>query len=237
MKGFRIFLAVLVLASVAPGCTKQGSQRVTDPVPRAEPGLSEMKEARWITGAEEIREVAARAAKSPIMLRAIQDGASDPRLGLLRNGIVAAVGMAQDGSAVRFTVLPYQYNDDTNHAVYFALLERNGSSRVESFELIRNRRPGPLEQGFEPVNSGEHGLWMRSGPTYVQSATGVVRRAPERFNFAKFGTCFIPLADRMLGLVNESCHSMGDFPGCTSIGSSVAIAGAALYCAYVAWNS
>jgi hypothetical protein len=201
------------------------------------PAPSDIKDARWITGDEELREATARAAKSPIMQRAVLDGASDPRLGFLRSGVVGAVGTAQDGTRIRFTLLPYQYNDDGNHAVYFALVEVGGASHVESFELIRNRRPGPEEPGFEGVNSGEHGLWMRPGPTYVQSSAGIVRRAPEKFNFAKFGACFIPLADRMLGAVRDGCHSMGDFPGCVTIGSTAVIAGAAIYCAYMAWNS
>jgi len=237
MNGLRIFLVVSTLTTVvASGCTKQGAQRVTDPVPRPRPGLSDMKEGRWVTGDEELREATARAAKSPIMQRAVQEGATDPRLGLLPSGVVGAIGTTQDGSHVRFTLLPYQYGDDSNHAVYFALLEVNGAARLESFDLIRNRRPGPTEEGFERVNSGEHGLWMRPGPTYVTTSSGVVRRATERFNFARFGACFIPLADHLLGMVHESCHNMGDFPGCTTIGSTAVIAGAALYCAYIAWN-
>jgi hypothetical protein len=169
-----------------------------------------------------------------MMQRAVQEGASDPRLALHRSGIVGAIGTARDESRVRFTLLPYQYSDDANHAVYFVLVEGSGSAHVESFELIRNRRPGPGEDGFEQVNSGAHGLWMRPGPTYIASATGAVHRAPERFNFAKFGTCFLPLADRLLGAVREGCRSMGDFPGCVTIGSTAVIAGAGIYCAYVA---
>ena len=235
MNGLRILLVVSTLTTVvASGCTKQGAQRVTDPVPRSRPGLSDIKEGRWITGDEELREVTARAAKSPIMQRAVQEGAADPRLGLLRSGVVGAIGTTQDGSHVRFTLLPYQYSDDVNHAVYFALLEVNGVAHVESFDLIRNRRP--TEEGFERVNSGEHGLWMRPGPTYVATSSGIARRAPERFNFARFGACFIPLADHLLGMVHEGCHDMGDFPGCISFGSTAAVLGAALYCAYVSWN-
>ena len=227
-------LVVSALAIAAFGCTKQGAQRVTDPSPGARPGI--VKEARWITSQDEIRDATARASKSPLMLRAVQDGASDPGLALLRGGVVGAIGTMQDGTPVRFTVLPYQYSDDLNHAAYFALVEVNGVPRVESFELIRNRRPSLSESGFERVNSGEHGLWMKQGPTYVQSKTGIVLRAPERFNLAKFGLCFIPLADHLLGEVNEGCHSMGDFPGCVSIGSTAAILGAAIYCAVSSWN-
>jgi len=234
MNGLRIFPIAAVLAVVTSGCTKPGAQRVTDPGPQAKPSLSEIKEARWITEDGELREAAGRAAKSPVMQRAVQEGASDPRLGFHRSGVVGAVGTTGDGSNVRFTVLPYQFNDDLDHAVYFALLETDGANRVESFELIRNRRPGPLEEGFVQVNSGEHGLWMRPGPIYIPSGTGIVRRAPERFNVAKFGTCFIPLADRLLGSVREGCRSMGDFPGCVTVGSTAVIVGAAVYCAYVA---
>ncbi len=151
-------------------------------------------------------------------------------------GVVGAAGVSKGGDQVRITLLPYQYSDDMHRAVYFALIEVNGVARVESFELMRNERPDPASTDFERVNDGEHGLWIRSGPTYVQAATGIVRRAPERFNWAKFGTCFIPLADRLLGQVGEACHSMGDFPGCVSVGSGAALLGAALYCAYVSWN-
>jgi hypothetical protein len=232
MKSLRMVLAVLVLMLAWSGCTKQDSHRVTDPVPR--PNSPEIKEGRWITAGEETRDATARAAKSPLMVRAVQENGADPRLGFVRESVVGAIGTASDGSAVRFTILPYQFNDDLDHATYFALVEAKGTSHVETFELIRNRRP--TEEGFERVNSGEHGVWMRSGPTYTTSPSGIVRRAPERFNFAKFGACFVPLADRLLGAVHETCHSMGDFPGCTTFGSAGAIAGAALYCAWASWN-
>src|SRR6267142_4324900 len=101
--------------------------------------------------------------------------------------------------------------------------------------MIRNERPGPDEADFERVNSGEHGLWMRSGPTYVQTVAGVTRRAPEKFNFQKFAWCFMPLADRSLGAVHDVCDKMGNFPGCITYGSGIALAAAAIYCAYVAW--
>jgi hypothetical protein len=236
MKRFKKFLIVSAVAFLASGCTKQGAQRVTDPGPGARPEFPDVKEARWITAQEEIRDATARASKSPLMLRAVQDGASDPALGLLRSGILGAIGTMQDGASVRFTLLPYQFSDDPTHAVYFALVEVNGVSRVESFELIRNRRPSEAESGFDRVNSGEHGLWMKPGPTYVQGKTGIELRAPERFNFAKFGACFIPVADRLLSGVHDGCASMGDFPGCVSIGSTAAVLGAAVYCAFMAWN-
>ena len=242
MKRFRILLAAVALASltafalVMPGCTRQGSRRVTDPGSRPDAGLAEFSNARWITAPDEVREETARAARSPLVARAVLEQASDPRLALLRSGVMGAAGVAKDGSQVRITLLPYQYSDNQNRAVYLALIEVNGVPHVDSFELIRNGRPGPNETDFERVNSGEHGLWIRGGPTYTQASTGVVRRGPERFNFAKFGACFIPLADRLLGEVHEGCHSMGDFPGCVSIGSSAAILGAALYCAYASWN-
>jgi hypothetical protein len=236
MKVFKICLAVFLLAAASSGCTKQGSQRVTDPTPIPRPGMPQIREGRWITVESEIREVAARAAKSPLMERAIAEGVDDPRLSLLRSGIVGAVGTGEDGTTVRFTVLPYQYSDDITHARYFALVERGGASRVESFELIRNRHPHPDEVGFEQVNGGEHGLWMKIGPSYAQSAAGVVHRSPEKFNVAKFGTCFIMASDRGLGMVRDACHSMGDFPGCVTVGSGAVLAGAALGCAWVAWN-
>jgi len=242
MKRFRVLLAAVALASltafalVMPGCTKQGSRRVTDPESRPVAGLGEFKDARWITAPDELREETARAARNPLMARAVQDQASDPRLALLRSGVIGAAGIAKDGSQVRITLLPYQYSDDLNRAVYFALLEVNGVPHVESFELIRNEKPSAAETDFERVNGGEHGLWIRSGPTYIQAANGIARRGPERFNWAKFGTCFIPTADRFLGEVHEACNGMGNFPGCVTAGSGAALLGAALYCASVAWN-
>jgi len=234
LTNFLVVVSAVVL--MASGCTKQSAQRVTDPDPGARPGVPDVKEARWITARDELNFATAQASKSPLVLRAVQDGASDPALALLRSGVVGAIGTMQDGTPVQLTLLPYQYSDDMNHAVYFALVEVNGVPRVESFELIRNRRPSLAETGFERVNSGENGLWMKPGPTYVQGKTGVVLRAPERFNIAKFGACFIPLADHLLSQVHNSCAAMGDFPGCTSIGSTGAILGAAVYCAFAAWK-
>ena len=239
MKRLRNYLVVSALtvsafAIVSSGCTKQGAERVTGPAPL--PGRSDIREARWITLPEELRGAMVRAAKSPLMASAINDEASDPRLGLLRSGVIAAVGTTNGGDQVQVILLPYQYADDQDHARYFALYDVNGQSRVESFDLIRNRRPGPGEEGFMRVNSGAHGLWMRSGWTYTQTSAGVAHQAPERFNFAKFGGCFIATSEMALGAVREGCHSMGDFPGCVAVGSTAALAGAAVYCAWMAWN-
>jgi len=241
MNGFRITLTAVTLCSLTvaltvSGCSKEGARRVAGPARPPGPVPMEFRDARWITAEDELREVTARAGKSPLMAQAVSDLASDPRLSLLKSGIVSAVGTAPDGRVVRFTIFPYQYGNDVNRAVYFVLLERAGETRVESFDLLRNRKPGPGEQGFTPVNRGEHGLWMRSGGTYVQAQDGSVQRAPERFNWAKFAACFIPLADSVLGAVDSGCNSMGNFPGCRAVGSSAGLLGAALYCAFASWN-
>lgn len=243
MKRFRVVLAAVALAAltafalVTPGCSKQGVQRVAGPSQRPDPGLTDFTDARWLTAPDELRQEEARAARSPLMAQAVRDQASDPNLSLLLSGVMGAVGTAKNGNQVRVTLLPYQYGNDPNHAVYFAILEVNGVQHVESFELIRDRKPTVDEAGFERVNEGDHGIWMRGGPIYVQASNGgVIRRAPERFNWARFGGCFVPLADRLLGEVQDTCHSMGDFPGCVSVGSSAALLGAGLYCAAQAWN-
>ncbi len=243
MKRFRIILAVVALAAltafalVTPGCSKQDAQRLAGPSPRPDPGLTDFMDARWITAPDELRQEEARAARSPLVAQAVQEQASDPNLSLLLSGVMGAVGTAKNGNQVRVTLLPYQYSNDSDHAVYFAILEVNGVAHVESFELIRNQKPAADETGFLRVNDGAHGIWMRGGPTYVQASSGgVIRRAPERFNWARFAGCFVPLADRLLGAVNEGCHNMGDFPGCVSGGSAAALLGAGLYCAIQAWN-
>jgi hypothetical protein len=241
MKRFTVFLAVSAVAITAlvvvtPGCSKQGVQRVAAPAPGADPSLMQFESARWITAESELRAATARAAKSPLMTQAVSEQASDPSLALLQSGVMGAAGVAKNGNQVQITLLPYQYLNDANHAVYFAMIEVNGVAHVESFELMRNEKPSPTEIGFERVNDGDRGLWIREGPTYVQASNGVVHRAPEKFNWARFGTCFVPLADRLLGGVEDGCHSMGDFPGCIAVGSSAALLGAALYCAFQAWN-
>jgi len=239
MKRFKIaafvVLASLTVASalVISGCGQERTKRVTAPRTLR---IEDFPDAHWITSPEELRQVAAGAAKSPLMARAILEQASDPRLSLLTSGVISAVGTAPDGSVVRMTLLPYQYADDPDHAVYFALLESKGKTRVESFEMFQKRRPTASESDFERVNGGEHGLWMRSGPVYAETPTGIARLAPEKFNWQKFAWCFLPLADKLLGAVEEGCGSMGNFPGCVAIGSTAAIAGAAVYCAFVSWN-
>ena len=240
MKRFRILPAAVAIASLAiapalviSGCGKELVKRVTAPRTLS---VEDFKDAHWITSPEELRQAAAGAAKSPLMARAVLEQASDPRLSLLSSGVVSAIGTAPDGGVVRMTLLPYQYADDPDHAVYFALLESKGKTRVESFEMFQHRKPTPSESDFERVNGGEHGIWMRSGPVYVQAASGIARMAPEKFNWQKFAWCFMPLADKLLGAVEEGCGSMGNFPGCISVGSTAAIAGAAVYCAFVSWN-
>lgn len=241
MKRFTLFLAVpalaiAVLVAVTPGCSKQGVQRVAGPATGPDPSLTEFESTRWITAESELRAAQARAAKSPVMTRAVLDQASDPRLSLLQSGILGAAGIMKNGNQVQVTLLPYQYLDDANHAVYFVMIEVNGVAHVESFELMRHEKPAATETGFERVNDGDRGLWIREGPTYVQAQDGVVRRAPERFNWARFGTCFVPLADRLVGAVEDGCHSMGDFPGCVAVGTGAALLGAAVYCGFAAWN-
>jgi hypothetical protein len=239
MKRFTLFLVVPALAIAAlvvtPGCSKQGVQRVAAPAQGPDPSI-EFESSRWITAESELRAAAARAAKSPVMTQAVQEQASDPRLSLLQSGIMGAAGVMKNGSQVQVTLLPYQYLDDANHAVYFVMIEVNGEAHVQSFELMRHEKPAASETGFERVNDGDRGLWLREGAMYVPAQNGVVRRAPEKFNFARFGACFIPLADRLVGGVEEGCHSMGDFPGCVAVGTSAAVLGAALYCGFAAWN-
>jgi hypothetical protein len=65
----------------------------------------------------------------------------------------------------------------------------------------------------------------------------VARRAPEKFNFQKFAWCFMPLADRALGAAHDVCDKMGNFPGCITYGSGIAMAAAAIYCAWAAYSS
>jgi|GEM_PF-2470629 len=240
MKRFTQFLVVPALAiaaliAVTPGCSKQGVQRVAAPATGLDPS-TEFESSRWITAEDELKAATARAAKSPVMAQAVVDQASDPRLSLLKSGVMAAAGITKNGDQVQVTLFPYQYLDQANRAVYFVMIEVNGAARVQSFELMRNEKPGAAEIGFERVNDGDRGLWLREGPTYLQAQSGVVRRAPEKFNWARFATCFIPLADRLVGGVEDGCHSMGDFPGCVAIGTGAALLGAGLYCGFAAWN-
>lgn len=237
MKSLRILPTVaavsLAAALVISGCGEQRAKRVAAPTTLS---VEDFKDAHWLTSPEELRQATAGAAKSPLMARAVLDQASDPRLSLLASGVISALGTAPDGSVVRMTLLPYQYSDDPDHAMYFALLESRGKTRVESFEMFRNRKPTPSESGFERVNGGDHGIWLRNGPVYVQTQSGVARMAPEKFNWQKFAWCFMPLADKLVGAVEDGCGSMGNFPGCVSVGSGMALAGAAIYCAFVSWN-
>jgi hypothetical protein len=238
MKSFKILptaaVAVAIAALVISGCGKERARRITAPTTTLR--VEDFKDARWITSPEELRQATAGAAKSPLMARAVLDQASDPRLSLLAGGVISALGTAPDGSVVRMTLLPYQYSDDPDHAMYFALLDSGGKTRVESFEMFRNRKPTPSEAEFERVNGGDHGLWLRNGPVYVQTPSGIARMAPEKFNWQKFAWCFMPLADKLIGAVEDGCGSMGNFPGCVSMGSGMALAGAAIYCAFVSWN-
>jgi len=127
MQRIRIFpAAVLALvavlsALVISGCGQQDrTKRVVAPRTLS---VEDFKDAHWITNPEELRQATSGAAKSPLMARAILDQASDPRLSLLTSGVISAEGTAPDGSLVRVTLLPYQYSDDPDHAVYFALLQ------------------------------------------------------------------------------------------------------------------
>ncbi|HZI89362.1 MAG TPA: hypothetical protein VFD83_02805 [Candidatus Polarisedimenticolia bacterium] len=237
MKRFKVLLAVVVLAApaalVMSGCSKEPAKRVLAPRTIR---LQEVRDARFIEEDAERRDVTERAARSPLVARAIGDQIHDSRLAFVPSGVVAAVGTADDGSAVRFTVLPYQYTDDVNHALYFALLEWKGQSKVETFEMLRNRKPD-ANSGFQPLNDARHGLWLRQGPDYVLAQTGVERRAPERFNVNRFSTCFMAMCDVLLSQVSRVCDGFGDFPHCVTIGSAGAFAVAAVACAIYAFFS
>lgn len=237
MNRTRILLAVALvscaaLTFAATSCTKERPRHVLDPTTTIR--IEDIKNARWIDDDEELRQVTERAAKSPLMNRAVTDQASDPRLSFLPSAVVGAIGKAPDGSAIRFTVLPFQYSDDMNHALYFALVESKFGTKVESVELLRNRKPG-ADAGFEPLNDGEHGIWMRQGPVYVTTSSGIVRRAPDRFKENRFVSCFFLMADQLLREVHRFCDQMGDLPRCVTYGSGVAFAVAGAYCAFLAY--
>ena len=237
MKKLRMYVVALAAACLASssllvaGCSKERARRITGP---ATIRVQDFTDAHWLTSPEELRVAVAGAAKSPLMTRAVTEQITDPRLQFLPDGVIAAVGTAPDGSLVRLTLLPYQYIDDPDHAVYFAMMEAKGRTRVETFEMFRNRKPADGELDFQPVNDGAHGQWLRSGPTYVQTQTGIARLAPERFNWQKFAWCFVPTADMAMGGVHDGCEKMGNFPGCLAIGSAVALAAVAIYCLWVA---
>jgi len=221
-----------VSALAVMGCGRERAKHLTAPRTLS---IEDFKDARWVTDPDELSRMATGAAKSPLMARAVLDETSDVRLALHPNGIIGAVGTAPDGSAVRMTLLPYQYSDDSDRAMYFALLESGGKTRVESFEMLRNRKPASSESGFLAVNGARHGLWMRSGPLYEETPRGIVRMAPERVQWGRFAACFIPMVDSMLGYMTSRCEEMGDFPHCHIIGVAVAIAMSAIYCAWTSW--
>jgi hypothetical protein len=234
MNALRVSLVVLVVSGAIAGCTGKSERRLTGPARDSMADRSTVAEARWLSGDEEVRTAAARAAKSPLVERAAADVVAGQHAGFLPSGVVAAVGTMTDGSSVRLTILPYQYAADSTHAAYVALIEVNATVQAQTFELIRHRKPDLLERGFERVNSGENGLWIREGFTYVPTSNGIVRRSPERVNWQRFGACFVPLADRLLGEAEAACGEMGNFPGCRIIGAGVALASAAIFCAFLA---
>ena len=227
--------AVSALGLVLSGCSREAGRHTTGPSPRPGPDPSMIREAHWITSAEELRGLTALAGKSPLMARAVQLEAADPEVEKHTSGVVGVTGSTQSGDRIRITMIPYQFRSDPDHARYFVLNELNARTRVETFDLLR-RRPRAGEEGFLPVNGAANGLWIRPGSTYVQPASGSGHQAPERLNWAKFGLCFSVVGDRVLGAVNAGCSAMGDWPGCRSIGSAVGLAGAAAYCGIMAWS-
>jgi hypothetical protein len=224
----------LALAAIGSGCSREIGRQATAPL-RPGPDPSMIRDAHWITSAEELRGLTARAGKSPLMARAVELEATDPDLELHASGVVGATASTTGGDRIRITMIPYQSRSDPDHARYFVLNEWNGQARAETFDLLR-RRPRAGEEGFLPVNGAAHGLWIRPGSTYAQAASRSGHLAPERFNWAKFGVCFATVGDMVVGAVNAACSAMGDWPGCRAIGDGVGLAGAAGYCGIMAWG-
>jgi len=235
MKVLHASLIVLVVAGTVAGCTtRKGTQRITGPAVPIEPALSDVADARLLSQPEEVQAAAARAARSPLVQRAALDIVSGTHAAFLPSGVLGAIGLMKDGSHVRITLLPFQDGADSTHACYVVLLEVNASVQAQTFELIRHREPDLIARGYERVNGGAHGLWLRDGFTYVPTSTGIAKRSPERINWARFSACFVPLADQLISEVNGTCSSMGSFPACRVIGTTAAIVGAAIYCGFMA---
>jgi hypothetical protein len=241
MYQFRVSLIVLAAAIGIVGCTNRTEHRLTAPgkTPADDSSgsiTSDIAEARWITGDDDVRSAAQRAGKSPLVQRAAADVSAGMRVAFMPSGVVAAVGRMKDGRSVRVTILPYQYANDSTRAAYVAMLEVNADIEVQTFELLRHREAGLPARGFAPVNSGANGIWIREGSAYVPTSEGIAKRSAERFNWARFGTCMIPTADLFLNQAHETCHEMGSFPGCVAFGSGIAMLGAIIYCALVAMS-
>lgn len=186
MKVLRCIAVVLPIVMVAAGCGRKESTRVVAPPPSS---LEvEIVEAHWVTGAA-LQDAIELAAASPLVRQAI--AVSHPRLSPVHGYAVRAVGTVSGGSQVGATILPYMVDNDSTHAVFFSLLERDGKQQAESGELILGREPTALETGFTPVRIGDRIGWIKEGNAYVAGADGLPHLSPQKFRLNKFITCLV----------------------------------------------
>jgi hypothetical protein len=188
MKVLRCIAIVLPIVMVAAGCGRKESTRVVAPPPPSpEP---QVVEARWVMERDALEGAIQLAAASPLVRRVI---ASTPnvRLTPVFRYALRAEGKLSGGVRVGATILPYIVDNDSTHAVFVSLLDRDGKEQAEACELILGREPTALETGFRPLRIGDQIGWIKGGSSYAQGADGQPHLSLEKFHWMKFVECVL----------------------------------------------
>jgi len=189
MRVVRFIAMVLPIVIAAAGCSKEDEKRVSAPEP-PDAAVPEVLEAQWITDPRALGSAVQAAAGNPLVQRAVVE-APHPRLTPMPEYALRAVGSAADGSRVGVTMLPYMVDQDSTHAVFISLLERDGRQLAEFSELIFGRAPTSLETGFSSIMIGNRVGWFRGGSTYLVGSDGSTKLSSGRFNWEKWTKCFM----------------------------------------------
>lgn len=187
MKRILIAAFLLPLTLLAGACGREESHRVAAPDAPEETTLA--REASWISDRDVVSQAASTAAAHPLIRRAIEE-AGPGRLAYRPEYALRAVGRSARGHAVTITILPYTTAGDETHATFVSLLESEGETGVSSAEMLWGRDPRPDEIGFEPFYLAGVRGWMREADLLIAAAPGAPLLTPERFNRAKFMSCF-----------------------------------------------
>ena len=171
------------------------------------------------------------ASSHPLVARTIS-AIADRRLRLEPTYAIRAAGATAGGLRSAVTLLPYGRAEDPTWATFVALMERDGVTRVQSFDLIVGREPTMLEPGFSAVElaGGARG-WIREHDVLLPDTRSVPGRAPERFSILRWGSCFFGLAPGWCGagakIAQEAAPGV---PWAGAVGCGAGLAAAAVAC-------
>jgi hypothetical protein len=182
----KCIVVLLPLALASGACSKQEANRIAAPDPSGTVAPV-VAQAHWVWDRDALNAAVSQAATSPLVQSALSEApvaGLTPRFELA----VRVAATAGDGSSYFVTFLPYQFGNDSTHAMIVSLIEGLGVRMAEPAEVILGRAPTSLESGFTPYAWGDRTIWVKSGASWAVKAGGIAL-APEKRRWVQFFDC------------------------------------------------